>query len=718
MVFYGRMMEKWINLKRKIFGFFLHPAMLSLLATLLIILILPTRYPKYLIEEVDQKFDNDDRLNFWTFLDTNRYSDYISVKQNPVGTTGVIVTLYPSEKKLQSNFKGKCSFHRGVPVLFGDFDNNRMNEIYLFTQEKDSIFLHSISHFEHKEPARPGRFITRVRMVNGLADAFIVPAIMDDLNEDGYKELMFGVSTGFSKYPRKMFGYDIKNDTLYQTKDNLSSLTNILQIDISGDGKYEYFPFGYASDNIYDSDTGFSYHDHSCWLMGFERQLNFLFQPVEFPGIFGGLTFYTLNDKNRNAHLLALYHYPKDSLKPDLLMKINSKGKIFNTCILPKEFRHGSGRVFVFPFKDQDFLGYFQSRDSLVLFDESFHIVDVLNPRFIPERFTVNDLDGDGENEWFFLNQKPRELIIAREGFRFLARLPVSVENYDFDRISFKKEPGRKPLIFINDGKKNYYFEYNPNPMYYGRFGIYGAIYLGLFLFASIIRKIQRTQLNKRFQAEKKITELQLKIVRNQLDPHFAMNAITSVVSAIQQNQKEDASQHLVQFSKLYRHLLLTADRMTCTLKEELEFTENYIKMEQFRFRDRFIYEKRIDPAVDLSFEVPKMAIQSHVENAIRHGLLPRNGGGILTIEISTDNSGLKIAVTDNGIGRKQAGLQASESTGKGHQMMKEFFELYQKISGQSVSYQIHDLYDETGKAAGTRVEIFLSLPSNLQTKT
>jgi sensor histidine kinase YesM len=247
--------------------------------------------------------------------------------------------------------------------------------------------------------------------------------------------------------------------------------------------------------------------------------------------------------------------------------------------------------------------------------------------------------------------------------------------------------------------------------MYYARFGIYAGIYLGLFLFAMLIRNIQRTQMQRHYQAEKKITELQLKIVRNQMDPHFAMNAITSVISAIGQNKTEEASQHLHSFAKLYRHLVLTADHITCKLSEELEFTENYIAMMQFRFVDKFLYEKNISPGIEADLtEIPKMLIQSQVENAIRHGLLPRQGGGLLSLDISRLDPLLKIAVTDNGVGRQRAHEAGEVSTGKGNQMVREFLALYQKITGRQVSYEVHDLYDETGQPAGTCVNIFIGL--------
>lgn len=699
------------NLKGKFAGLFLHPVMLSFLATLLIIMILPVEYPKFKIVETERNIRDRIKFNFWAMLDDNQYSDLISSGQNSIGATGVTITLFPSRKMQQWNFRGPFGFIYNPPILVGDYDNNHQSEVYVFTQSGDSILLHSISNYMLRDPGINNRFISRVRLEDGKSDPFIVPAQMDDLNGDGFKELMFGIGSGFSESPRKIFGYDIKNDTLYQSETDVYSLFSILQADFNDDGKNEYFPVGYATDNI--GDSGIKYHDRSCWFMGLNKQLKFSFEPVEFRGKFGGLDLLTIKDKNDKSNVMGIYHYPTEALKQPLLIRFDSSGQIADSISLPKVSQKGSGNTFVIPFDDRNAIAFVKSSDCVLLFDETLQIKDILNPGFIPiEQAVFFDLDEDGEEEWIFLNRNSQELVVTKEKFRHVARTPVFIENSKHTTISFKLEPGKKPVLFINSGKHNYYFEYQFNPMYYARFGIYAGIYLGLFLFASIIRKIQRSQLQRRYQAEKKITELQLKIVRNQMDPHFAMNAINSAISAIGQNRTEEASQHLHSFARLYRHLVLTADHITCKLSEELEFTENYIAMMQFRFADRFLYEKQISPEVEADKTViPKLLIQSQVENAIRHGLLPRNGGGVLSLVISRQDSMLKITVTDNGVGRERAREAGETSTGKGNKMVQEFLALFQKITGQQVSYEVHDLYNQQGQPAGTRVEMLIPLP-------
>jgi hypothetical protein len=692
----------------RFFSFMLHPALLSLLVTLLIIMILPVEYPKYKIDEIENTRNEKDRFHQWVFLDDNAHSDFISTKINPVGNTGVTIRLFPSQKVQQWNFYGKSNFYRDPSIAIGDFDKNHQSEVYVFTQSNDSIFLHIISDFENQDAAFTNRFISKVRIVNGATDSFIVPAEMDDLNDDGYNELIFGIGTGHSVYPRKIYGYNIKNDTLYQSNDNLYSLFSILQADITGDGKNEFFPFGYATDNI--KDSSFKYHDRSCWLTGFDRKLKPLFEPVEFPGRFGALTLHAINDKIGKTHIIGLYSFPAETFKPNVLFHLNSNGQMLCSINLPRLNQLGAGSSFVFNNNGSEAFAYVHGKDSVLFFDETLKMEGVLNPGFAPEKPLFYDLDGDGEKEWIFLQKGKDQLIITKERFKYPAILSIFYEDRLHTTLSFKHEPGKIPFLFINTGKYDYTLLYSQNTMYYWRFGIYGAIYLGLFLFALIIRKIQKTQLNRRYQAEKKITELQVKIIRNQLDPHFAMNAINSAVAAIQQNNTGKAEQHLNSFSRLYRHLLLTADKITCQMEEELEFTENYIKMEQTRFPDLFTFEKSITSEVDMGIEIPKMAIQSHVENAIKHGLRRRVSGGILKIELSVNDSALTISISDNGIGRAEAAKLGSDSTGKGNQVMEEYFGLFHKITGQKVHSETRDLFDEVGHPAGTCVRIFISL--------
>jgi LytS/YehU family sensor histidine kinase len=252
----------------------------------------------------------------------------------------------------------------------------------------------------------------------------------------------------------------------------------------------------------------------------------------------------------------------------------------------------------------------------------------------------------------------------------------------------------------------DYLISYDRNPMYYGKWGLYAGIYLIILLFTLLIRKIQRIQIEKRILIEKKITELQLKIVRNQMDPHFTMNAINSVIDAVNRQENEEAGLNLVLFSKMYRSLVLSADKIKRTLKEEIDFTENYLALERFRFRKKFDFTIVIDPKIDLQWEVPKMVIQSPVENAVKHGLYNKPSGGKIAIQAFVNGNILVLSVQDNGIGRDLAAQSEEKSTGMGTQIMDQFLGLYYTITGKKVTLHVEDLYDPGGNPCGTKVII------------
>jgi LytS/YehU family sensor histidine kinase len=264
--------------------------------------------------------------------------------------------------------------------------------------------------------------------------------------------------------------------------------------------------------------------------------------------------------------------------------------------------------------------------------------------------------------------------------------------------------------LCISSSEADIHLEYKKNPQRFYKWLIPGGFFIFVFLLTWLIRKTQRTQIEKRVKTEKKITELQLKIVRNQMDPHFTMNAVNAVIDSINREEKEDARDNLLHFSKMYRSLVLSADKIKRSLREEIEFTENYLALEQFRFRDRFRYVIEIQPDVDINAEVPKMVIQSSVENAVKHGMQHRGSPGEVRITIGKEDKILVITVTDNGIGREATAVFGTAGTGKGMEMMNQFFDLYHRITGVKIETKITDLPDETNHPDGTMVIIQIQL--------
>ena len=111
------------------------------------------------------------------------------------------------------------------------------------------------------------------------------------------------------------------------------------------------------------------------------------------------------------------------------------------------------------------------------------------------------------------------------------------------------------------------------------------------------------------------------------------------------------------------------------------------------------------------------MVIQSPVENAVKHGLLTKDEGrrtkdegGKLLIRVRKEDDKLVLEISDNGVGRNVSAKGEKSGTGKGMEIMEQFFDLYHKITGIRVQSTITDLQDETGNPAGTKVVVTIPM--------
>jgi signal transduction histidine kinase len=158
-------------------------------------------------------------------------------------------------------------------------------------------------------------------------------------------------------------------------------------------------------------------------------------------------------------------------------------------------------------------------------------------------------------------------------------------------------------------------------------------------------------------ELQTRLAEAQLQALQRQLHPHFLFNTLHTI-SALMHRDTEAADAMLARLSDLLR---LTLDRLgiqEITLKEELEFLEKYLEIERTRFGDRLTVHMEIDPET-LDVCVPNLMLQPLVENAIRHGIAARVGGGRLQIVARRTGDRLWLMVRDNGPGLPAAKLEA-----------------------------------------------------------
>lgn len=153
----------------------------------------------------------------------------------------------------------------------------------------------------------------------------------------------------------------------------------------------------------------------------------------------------------------------------------------------------------------------------------------------------------------------------------------------------------------------------------------------------------------KTSQLEARLAQSRLQVLKMQLHPHFLFNTLNAI-SELMHRDPEAADRMLTDLSDLLRMSFENLEVQEISLKQELEFLNKYLEIEQMRFQDRLKVEMNI-AADTLDASVPNMILQPLVENAIKHGLSPRAEGGRIDIGAVRRNGHLQITVSDDGIG-------------------------------------------------------------------
>ena len=176
---------------------------------------------------------------------------------------------------------------------------------------------------------------------------------------------------------------------------------------------------------------------------------------------------------------------------------------------------------------------------------------------------------------------------------------------------------------------------------------------IGLINGIDYYRKYREREL-RASQLEARLTQSRLDALRMQLHPHFLFNTLNSI-SVLMSEDVTAARRMLTRLSDLLRASLDNAATHEVSLREELEFLNNYLQIEQTRFHDRLTVKMDIDPAA-LTANVPNLILQPLVENAIRHGIAPRAQPGVIAISTARENGMVRLKVCDNGAGLGSAG--------------------------------------------------------------
>ncbi len=224
---------------------------------------------------------------------------------------------------------------------------------------------------------------------------------------------------------------------------------------------------------------------------------------------------------------------------------------------------------------------------------------------------------------------------------------------------------------------------------------VFGYAYLVYLLIAAVVSA------QKHMLADKKRLESQINFLHAQIQPHFLYNTINTII-AYSRTDTEKSRQLLIELSTYLRGKFKGEKDMFTLLKDEIELIKSYLAIEQVRFKERLTVEYDIDE--DCNILIPCLILQPIVENAVKHGLIPKKEGGKLAISVKKGENSVLIKIKDNGVGmdlRRLPEILAGRQGGIGLSNTNERLKRYYKTEIKAKS------------EPGTGTEFTVKIPIN-----
>lgn len=227
---------------------------------------------------------------------------------------------------------------------------------------------------------------------------------------------------------------------------------------------------------------------------------------------------------------------------------------------------------------------------------------------------------------------------------------------------------------------------------------------LGLAL--SDVKKETEQKLKTEFSLKEK--EIELNVLRAQMNPHFLFNSLNSLKVFIQENDIQQATDYLDDFSYLVRRTLDDSRKKSIPLSQELTYLEKYVSLENLRLNNSIDFKIKNPEKLDLNFiQIPPMILQPIVENSIWHGLSnSEKAEKNLSISFQSQGDFLKINIIDNGVGREEA--QKHKNIPKKNSIsLQNIRDRLNILYPMESNVEIIDIF-RPEKMTGTKVEITL----------
>lgn len=217
--------------------------------------------------------------------------------------------------------------------------------------------------------------------------------------------------------------------------------------------------------------------------------------------------------------------------------------------------------------------------------------------------------------------------------------------------------------------------------------------------------------LKEKHDLQNLVSSLNSRVFQSQMNSHFIFNVINSIKLFILERDMDNANRYLGLFSKFLRSVLEGSMNDYCNLTEEIATIKLYLDLEKMRFNHEFVYQIDVDANICTEdYVIPPLLLQPFVENAIKHGLLQKEGDKQLHIKVNPISDGVCISIRDNGLGRKHArqlNARIAHHKSYGLTIVRNRLDLFNE---RFKKWSYFEIKDHTGHEAGTEVLIYLGL--------
>ena len=211
----------------------------------------------------------------------------------------------------------------------------------------------------------------------------------------------------------------------------------------------------------------------------------------------------------------------------------------------------------------------------------------------------------------------------------------------------------------------------------------------------------------KAFRSKQTILEIEQRLNRSRMNPHFFFNAMTTLQGlAVKENDGKKMAINLYKFASLMRKTLESSFNDYVTIDDELSFINHYIELQQLKQQDKFEFHVIVSEDIDKShILIPSMIIQPFLENAIEHGFAAIKYTGQIHLSIHRADSELHIQISDNGKGLAESDTITSKHISRAVQITKDRLYLLSKVTKKKSNYFIKNI-----EPNGVEIELVLPL--------